>query len=567
MSEERSPDVTPSPGVADPAAAAPDSGAAAVAGLRRELEFLRSQLDRLAGDQLRADSQISRLRYELRQRKLGFELLSKLFASLDVTARVDTIYARVCAQTCATLKTDRAVLLLPAEPPGLWRPAHWSGYGGADAARLTAQRLRLPPGFLNRQGAMLLTRDRERGELEAALSRQLEIPFLIAVPIVGANEVAAVLAVGRNKEVKPFAPPFDEGDVNTLQAISGFVSAAIQNAAHVQLERQERFVRDTFGRYLSDEIVTRLLSDPAGLSLGGEHRELSILMSDLRGFTQLCEELQPAQVVALLNNYLGAMTEVIQRYQGTIDEFIGDAILAIFGAPVAQQDHADRAIACALEMQGAMAAVNAWNRAQGLPQVEMGIGIATGGVIVGNIGSTKRAKYGAVGSTVNLASRVESYTLGGQVLVAASTRHAAQAPLRIDSAFEVRAKGVDGLLALAEVGGIGAPWHLDLPKAAQSLRLLPSPTELRCTVLQGKHVGGEWTRMTLIALSATEAELAAPSAPPPLSDLSLRLQQGPAAGLDFYAKCHPRTASAPGRFVVRFTSLPQAVAEALAALL
>jgi adenylate cyclase len=544
---------------ADPDTAAADP--------QRELEFLRLQLDRLAGDQLRADSQISRLRYELRQRKLAFELLSKLFISLDVTAQVDAIYARVCAQTCATLKTDRAVLLQPDEAADAWRPALWSGYSGAEAARLAPRRLRLPPEFLGRQGLILLTRESVRSELEAELSLQLEIPFLIAVPIMGgASSVAAVLVVGRNKEVKPFAPPLDSGDVNSLQAISGFVAAAIQNAALVQLERQERFVRDTFGRYLSDDVVTRLLGDPAGLSLGGESRELSIMMSDLRGFTQLCEALQPAQTVKLLNNYLGAMTEVIQRHQGTIDEFIGDAIMVIFGAPVPQEDHADRAIACALEMQLAMAGVNAWNRSQGLPCIEMGIGIATGDVIIGNIGSTKRAKYGAVGSTVNLAARVESYTLGGQVLVAASTRSAARAALRIDSEFDVRAKGVDGLLALAEVGGIGEPFGLALAAAAQSLQELPAPPALAFTLLEGKHIGGTWISATLAALSDTEAELAAPAQLPPLTNLLLRLPQGAAANVDFYAKTHPRSASVGGRFVVRFTSVPQAVADALAAL-
>lgn len=496
----------PHPSSLEPNPAVPSGSMSADEETLRELNFLRAQLDRMAGDQLRADSQILRLHYELRQRKQAFELLSKLFASLDVTAQVNAIYAGLCAQACATLKTDRAVLLLPAETADRWRPVHSSGYSGAAAATLGVCRLVLPPSLLCRQGMLLLTRDSVRDEAQAALSRQLQIPFLIAVPIMGATEVAAVLVVGRNKEVKPFAPPLDSGDVNSLQAISGFVAAAIQNAALVQLERQERFVRDTFGRYLSDDVVARLLGEPAGLGLGGESRELTILMSDLRGFTQLCESLPPAQVVALLNNYLGAMTEVIHRHQGTIDEFIGDAIMVIFGAPVPQHDHADRAIACALEMQLAMATVNEWNAEQGLPWLGMGIGIATGVVIIGNIGSTKRAKYGAVGSTVNLASRVESHTLSGQVLVDESTRRSAQAPLRIDSTFKVRLKGFDGLIELAEVGGIGGAWQLALEASALALHPVP-PLQLKCATLDGNHVEGEWASATLVAQSVHEAEL------------------------------------------------------------
>ena len=449
--------VPPEPSSLDSSPSAPAGSESTSAELQRELEFLRAQVDRMAGDQLRADSQILRLQYELHQRKLAFKLLSKLFASLDVTVEVNAIYAGLCAQACATLKTDRAVLLLPAESPGSWRPAHSSGYSSTALASLGACRLVLPPTLLCRKGKLLLTRDSVRDEVQTELSLQLQIPFLIAVPIMGAAEVAAVLVVGRNKEVKPFAPPLDSGDVNSLQAIAGFVASAIQNAALVQLERQERFVRDTFGRYLSDDVVARLLGEPDGLDLGGESRELTILMSDLRGFTQLCESLQPAQVVALLNNYLGAMTEVIHRYQGTIDEFIGDGIMVIFGAPVPQHDHADRAIACALEMQLAMTAVNEWNAAEGLPSIGMGIGLATGVAIIGNICSTKRAKYGAVGSTVNLAARVQAYTRSGQVLMDESTRLVAQASLRIDRSFKEPLKGFEGQRELSEVGCIGAP--------------------------------------------------------------------------------------------------------------
>src|SRR6185295_19991863 len=122
-----------------------------------------------------------------------------------------------------------------------------------------------------------------------------------------------------------------------------------------QLQRRNQFIRRTFGRYLSDEVVASLLETPEGTRLGGEKRTVSLLMSDLRGSSALAERLEPEQVVRLLNNYLGAMAEVITRFQGTIDEFIGDAILALFGAPVGREDDAERAAACAVAMQLAMA--------------------------------------------------------------------------------------------------------------------------------------------------------------------------------------------------------------------
>src|SRR5205823_1121617 len=122
-----------------------------------------------------------------------------------------------------------------------------------------------------------------------------------------------------------------------------------------------------------------------GLDFGGQKKIVTIMMSDLRGFAAFSDTLPPETIVKLLNNYLSEMTTVIQKYNGTIDEFIGDAILAIFGAPFQRPDDAERAVACALEMQLAMPRVNAWNAEHGLPQLEMGLGINTGEVVAGNI--------------------------------------------------------------------------------------------------------------------------------------------------------------------------------------
>jgi class 3 adenylate cyclase len=184
-----------------------------------------------------------------------------------------------------------------------------------------------------------------------------------------------------------------------------------------QLERRNQFIRETFGRYTSDDIVEVLLDMPEGLKLGGEKRQLTLLMSDLRGFTALAERLEATQVVALLNYYLSSMIEIIQRNGGTIDDIIGDAILVLFGAPVAMPDAAQRAVCCGLEMQKAMQEVNEYNFQKGWPEIEMGIALHTGEAVVGNIGSTKRSKYGVIGQPVNLTARIESFTVGGQVLV------------------------------------------------------------------------------------------------------------------------------------------------------
>ena len=143
--------------------------------------------------------------------------------------------------------------------------------------------------------------------------------------------------------------------------------------------------------------------------MGGQLQTVTILMADIRGFTTISESLPPQKVVKVLNNYLGTMAEIIMAHDGTVDEFIGDAILALFGAPVAKADDSARAIACALAMQAEMDAINARNIADGLPSIGIGIGINTGEVVAGNIGS-KRAKYGVVGHAVNVTSRIEDQT-------------------------------------------------------------------------------------------------------------------------------------------------------------
>jgi class 3 adenylate cyclase len=227
---------------------------------------------------------------------------------------------------------------------------------------------------------------------------------------------------------------------------------------HLKLRSAYQFIRQTFGRYLSDEIVDALIDSPQGLKLGGEKRKVSIMMADLRGFTTLGEELPAETVLDMVNIFLGVMTDVIQANKGTIDEFIGDAILAIFGAPILREDDTQRAVRCAVEMQLAMQKVNSRFNELGYPNVEMGIGIDTGTVIVGNIGSQKRSKYGVVGRHVNIASRIESYTKGGQILVSENTRRDCGDLIRIDGEMRVSPKGIKEEITIYDVGGfLGDP--------------------------------------------------------------------------------------------------------------
>jgi class 3 adenylate cyclase len=250
--------------------------------------------------------------------------------------------------------------------------------------------------------------------------------------------------------------------------------------------RQRDFIRDTFGRYVTKEVVEELLDTSDGLKLGGEIREVTIMLSDLRGFTPLCEHLNPDQVIEVLNSYLSQMSKIIGQYKGTINEFIGDAILTFFGAPVKYGDSPARAVACALAMQLGMEEVNRKNKEKGLPPLFMGIGINTGDVIVGNIGSKERAKYGVVGHNINLASRVEGSTIGGQILITPSTYEQIIDLVIVRSVRPVRFKGVEEDIDLYDVIGMKAPYNLMLPDVTGEGTPLKTPISVTLNRMKDK---------------------------------------------------------------------------------
>ncbi|MEM1242385.1 MAG: adenylate/guanylate cyclase domain-containing protein [Cyanobacteria bacterium P01_H01_bin.26] len=282
-------------------------------------------------------------------------------------------------------------------------------------------------------------------------------------------------------------------------------------------------IRRTFGRYLSDQVVANLLDNPENLKLGGENRVITILTSDLRGFTALSEQLRPEQVVEVLNLYLGFMSDIVNRYGGTIDEFMGDGILVLFGAPNRQQDEPGRAVACAIAMQAAMPEVNRVMRDRGFPEQEMGIGINTGEVVVGNIGSERRTKYSVIGSAVNLAFRIESYTTGGQILISDATRQQVQYPLTIQGETQVYPKGIKRPITIYDVTGIGGSYDLSLSPEPLVLEPVIQPISVEYVAIEGKQVGAGHHRGSIQKLSAKTALLRTKGGDPltPLTNIKL----------------------------------------------
>jgi adenylate cyclase len=310
-------------------------------------------------------------------------------------------------------------------------------------------------------------------------------------------------------------------------------------------------------------VVEELLDSPTGLKMSGENREVTFLVSDLRGFTALTSSLSPQQVIEIINRYFEYMVDVIARYQGTVNEFMGDGILAFFGAPLYADDDAERAVACAIEMQNALVAVNAEQRRLKLPELAMGIGINTGEVVVGNIGSERRASYGAVGTPINAAYRIESFTVGGQILISPTTHDRVESDLKIIGTKEVKFKGLDEPVALYDVAGIGQPYQVFLPeKKAVALTRLNPPLPIECFLVEGKTVSDTAIAGRITHLAENSAEVFLDKKQSAYTNLRIVLASPETRGLsELYAKVLPHDKSdgsvTDQRARLQFTSMPQ----------
>lgn len=349
---------------------------------------------------------------------------------------------------------------------------------------------------------------------------------------------------------------------------------AISLGEMVEGLKQKEFIRDTFGRYLTKEVVANLLESEDGLKLGGEAREITLMMSDLRGFTALTAHMPPEAVISFLNRYLGRMVDILMAHRGVIDEIIGDGILAFFGAPEPMEDNALRAVACALEMQAAMAEINKMNEMDGLAHLEMGVAVHTGTVVVGNIGSEKRSKYGVVGSDVNFTGRMESYTVGGQVLISEATHEKVTPHVMVKKILNLQMKGIPGKVNLYDIQGMKGYHNIVLPQQDEIPIAMVPPMKVTIRRLSQKIVNTEGVRAMITHTSRISAVILFPESPKPIDqweDIRVYLPDSIEKadsnfswdhknGGEFYGKVVQVTGTVSGHeALVRITSLsPQA---------
>jgi len=234
---------------------------------------------------------------------------------------------------------------------------------------------------------------------------------------------------------------FQEDDLRLLLGIANQAAVAIENARLYEKVQSEERIRGGLQRFLSPDLVDQVIRGEKDINLGGEIKEITVMFADIRGFTSLTERVSPTELIEMLNDYFTEMSDIVFEQKGSIDKFIGDAFIAVFGTPFPLSDHAARSIRTALLMQEAMKELNASWRGQDRATFEIGIGISTGPVIYGNVGSEQRMELTVIGDAVNLACRLSQISGPGQILISGETRSEAGPEFRY---APVPNKGIKG---------------------------------------------------------------------------------------------------------------------------
>jgi adenylate cyclase len=281
--------------------------------------------------------------------------------------------------------------------------------------------------------------------------KALPLSSVICVPIWEREAIVGVIYVDKAEGTNTF----NEEDMYFLSAFGNQAAVAITNAKLFDDVRREERLRTSLQRYLSPNLVDEMVLKNTGhLSLGGAKKKVSILFCDIRGFTTLTEKEPVETIVGLLNEYFSAMSEVIFANKGTLDKFIGDAIMAIYGAPLEQPDGAYQSVKTAIEMRQKLALLNEKWKAEKKPQIQVGYGINTGEAIVGNIGSERRMEYTAIGDMVNVAARVEGETDGNQILITEETFKELGNRVQAKKLSAAKLKGKTSKVQIYEVVGL-----------------------------------------------------------------------------------------------------------------
>ncbi|HEX7175742.1 MAG TPA: adenylate/guanylate cyclase domain-containing protein [Pyrinomonadaceae bacterium] len=384
---------------------------------------------------LAADGELEQLR---RKAKI-LALLYEMSKTLGSVFNLDAIFEKATQVIFDATPADRVVALLSDDSAASAAAAAAVAHGEGPELHVASLRVRDPAREeqarrqtigrtitrkVMRDRAALLSQDAAAdAEFMGVHSIVMQgVRSTICAPMIAESGVHGALYADRLDQFTSFT----RDDLELISAVAAQAAVAVENArAHVRLAREE-VARANYSRFLPGYVVQQILEDPDSFKLGGVNQTVTVLFADIRGFTSLSEAAPPEKVVQLLNRYFTAMSDIIFAHGGTLDKYIGDGLMALFGAPTETPEDACNAVAAAVAMQRQMSVINTELRREGFEGIQIGIGLHTGEATVGYIGSERRSEYTAIGDTVNLASRLESGALPGQILLTEASAAAAR---------------------------------------------------------------------------------------------------------------------------------------------
>jgi adenylate cyclase len=378
----------------------------------------------------------------------------RLAKVLDLAKRLsgefelDKLVTAIVELTFELLPVDRVALLLLDQPSGELVPALTRSRVGDPAG------MRVPRSIARRavaDRAPILTENAVADERFRSGSVVLQaVRGAICTPLLATSDrVLGVLYV----DTLTSSTPFSDDDATLLYAFGGLAAVSIGQIRFAEEVRRENAVRANFERFFAPNVAERIARERGAIGLGGERREVTVLFSDIRGFTPIAERTRPEELAALLTEYFSEMVDAVFEHGGTLDKFIGDALLAVWGAPLSEGDDADRAVRAALAMRRRLEDLNRRWEGRGQARIAIGIGISAGEVFAGYLGSERRMEYSVIGDAVNVASRLCGEAGPGEILLdeAVLSRLKQRPPVARASNVELRGK-VDAVAVYRVVG-------------------------------------------------------------------------------------------------------------------
>jgi adenylate cyclase len=387
-------------------------------------------------DHLRRDYERLRIAYEI-SRAVGNEL------------ELEALMNKVLDKAFEMLAADRGVILLVNEE-GQLVPRVAKQRTGGEMDEIVISNSIINEVMTNKQ-AVLSSDATVDSRFSGAHSIIMQgIRSTMSVPLLHGNDLLGIMHL--DSQIATNA--FDEKDLLIFTGIATQAATAIQNARLASKIEWEARTRAQFQRFFSPGMVQQMIEGKLKLDGVGESREVTVMFADIRGFTAMTEHADAHDIVKLLNNYFEAMVEVLFRYDGTLDKYVGDEIMALFGVPVAYPEASVAAVECAVEMMHALETFNQVRQSQNLAPIQIGIGMNTGMCVYGALGSSKTLQYTVIGDTVNTASRLCSVAKGGEIIISEATYRQVQHHIEAQELPRVKVKGKEDALAIYRVKGV-----------------------------------------------------------------------------------------------------------------